>query len=171
MMLLKCVCIFVQLEIWDTAGTEEYRKSMIPQYYRNVDGVLMVFDLTNEKSFQNLEFWMQELKRYRGMENLAVVLVGNKKDQVEEVKITEAMVSRFIMSYHIVNYFETSSQKEEHYEQTRNAFMAIANKMFELRMDMTVSLARSIITLEDEWVMVAAPDLPHRRSIKSCCKL
>ena len=86
---------------------------MIPQYYRNVDGVLMVFDLTNEKSFQNLEYWMQELKRYRGMENLAVVLVGNKKDKVEEVKITEAMISRFIMNYHIVDYFETSSQKEE----------------------------------------------------------
>lgn len=146
---------------------------MIPQYYRNVDGVLMVYDLANEKSFQNLEFWMKELKYHRGMEGLAIVLVGNKMDKVVEgeEKITEGMISRFAMTYHIKDIFQTSSQKTEYLEQTKDIFKTIAERIFAHKMEMTTSLTRSVITLHDDWVMVTPADLPRRRSLKSCCTI
>lgn len=146
---------------------------MIPQYYRNVDGVLMVYDLANEKSFQNLELWMRELKHHRGMEGLAVILVGNKMDKVVEgeEKITEGMISRFAMTYHIKDIFQTSSLKTECIEQTRNIFKTIAERIFANKMEMTTSLTRSIVTLHDDWVMVSPADLPRRRSLKSCCTI
>lgn len=146
---------------------------MIPQYYRNVDGVVLVYDLTNEKSFQNLEHWMQELKYHRGMEGLAIVLVGNKKDKIvdDEEKISEGMISRFAMTYHIMDTFQTSSQKIEYIEQTNNIFKAIAERIFANKMEMTTSLARSIITLHDDWVMVSPSDVPRRNSLRSCCTI
>ena len=144
---------------------------MIPQYYRNVDGVLIVYDLANEKSFQNLELWMKELKHHRGMEGLTVVLVGNKADKVVtgEEKITEGMISRFTMTYHIKDAFQTSSQKIEYLQQTRDIFKTIAERIFAHKMEMTTSLSRSVITLHDDWVMVQPSDVPRRRSLTSCC--
>ena len=146
---------------------------MIPQYYRNVDGVLIVYDLANEKSFHNLELWMRELKYHRGMENLSIALVGNKMDKVVEgeEKITEGMVSRFAMTYHIKDVFHTSSQRTECLEQTRTIFKTVAERIFANKMEMTTSLARSVITLHDDWVMVTQADLPRRRSLKSCCTI
>jgi len=144
---------------------------MIPQYYRNVDGVILMYDLSNEKSFQNLELWMKELKHHRGMEGLVVVLVGNKADKVIEgdEKITEGMISRFAMTYHIKDTFQTSSLKIEYLQQTRDIFKAVAERIFAHKIDMTTSLSRSVITLHDDWVMVQPSDVPRRRSLKSCC--
>ena len=68
----------VKLQIWDTAGQEQF-KSIVRSYYRAVSGALIVYDVTNEKSFQNVKNWIKEA-RANANPQLVMMLVGNKTD-------------------------------------------------------------------------------------------
>ena len=67
-----------KLNIWDTAGQETYR-NLIPMYYRGADVAIIVFDLTNEKTFNSIDFWVESVKQNCG-ENCICLLCGNKSD-------------------------------------------------------------------------------------------
>jgi Ras-related protein Rab-1A len=70
----------VKLQIWDTAGQERYR-SMIDSYYKHSQGIIMVFDLTDEQSFDNiLNQWMPSIVSHLGNVNPKFLVLGNKKD-------------------------------------------------------------------------------------------
>ncbi|MHA2279020.1 MAG: Rab family GTPase, partial [Candidatus Kariarchaeaceae archaeon] len=53
----------IQLAIWDTGGQDSFAP-LLPMYYRGALGALVVYDLTNEKSFQSVQKWMNDIKRY-----------------------------------------------------------------------------------------------------------
>ncbi|XP_015127324.1 ras-related protein Rab5 [Diachasma alloeum] len=72
----------VKLQVWDTAGQERFR-SMAPMYYRNANAALLVFDITQYKTFTAIKSWVNELKR-NIEEPLVLVVVGNKCDLAEE---------------------------------------------------------------------------------------
>jgi len=72
----------VKLQIWDTAGQERFQ-TITSAYYRGADGAIIVFDKTNPESFEHLDAWVEEIKKYS--ENCFVVFVGNKSDLKEEV--------------------------------------------------------------------------------------
>ena len=48
----------VRVQIWDTAGTTRYN-TLTPNYYRNVDGILLVFDITSKPSFEMVSYWIK----------------------------------------------------------------------------------------------------------------
>lgn len=50
----------MKVQLWDTAGTERFR-TITPIYYRNVDGVLLIFDITDRASFRSIQYWIDEL--------------------------------------------------------------------------------------------------------------
>jgi Ras-related protein Rab-11A len=64
---------------------------MTPAYYRNTVGALMVFDLTKMKSFENLEIWLKEARSYSNAD-IAIVLVGNKLDLVNNREVKAEMI-------------------------------------------------------------------------------
>jgi len=68
----------VKVQIWDTAGQERYR-SITNAYYKGAKGSLLVYDITNKKSFENLEKWISDLKT-NGDDNISIILLGNKSD-------------------------------------------------------------------------------------------
>ncbi|EDR26293.1 RAB, putative [Entamoeba dispar SAW760] len=68
-----------RLAIWDTAGQEKYR-SMVSMYYRGSLGAMLVYDVTQESSFQDVRMWLDELKNTE--KDIAVIIVGNKCDLV-----------------------------------------------------------------------------------------
>ena len=70
----------VKVSIWDTAGQERF-KNISSAYYRGAQGVVLVYDITERRTFQNLDGWLEELDRYGG-EKMVKVVVGNKRDQV-----------------------------------------------------------------------------------------
>jgi small GTP-binding protein len=80
----------VVLQIWDTAGQERFR-ALARGYYRNADGVVLVFDLTSRSSFEALGPWMRDLQK-SAAKGLPVIVVGNKADAVDDraVSGTEA---------------------------------------------------------------------------------
>ena len=70
----------VKLSIWDTAGQERF-KNISSAYYRGAQAVLLAFDITDRRTFTNLDIWLAELEKHGG-EKMVKVVVGNKSDQV-----------------------------------------------------------------------------------------
>ncbi|CAD8102204.1 unnamed protein product [Paramecium sonneborni] len=71
----------IQVSIWDTAGQERYR-AITTNHFRGASGALLVYDITKEKTFENLTRWMEELKTAAN-KDVVMFLVGNKTDLVE----------------------------------------------------------------------------------------
>ena len=75
------------LTIWDTCGQEKFR-ALTRQYYKEANGVILVYDITNKKSFNNLSSWIKDIKE-NSPENVSIILVGNKIDLVRNVSTQE----------------------------------------------------------------------------------
>lgn len=73
--------------LWDTAGQERFR-ALAPIYYRDADGALLVYDITDKDSFTRVRVWMKELHKVVG-EDVVVVVAGNKCDLERERKVTK----------------------------------------------------------------------------------
>ena len=69
----------ITLHIWDTGGEERY-KAMAPLYYRDAHAVLLVYDITNKRTFKMLNYWIRELEDRVQTEGLVIVCAGNKCD-------------------------------------------------------------------------------------------
>ena len=72
----------IKYEIWDTAGQEVYR-GLTRMYYRNARAALLVYDISSESTFAQLDGWLMDLRTF-APENLLIVIVGNKSDLFEE---------------------------------------------------------------------------------------
>jgi len=68
----------IKAQIWDTAGQERYR-AITSAYYRGAVGALVVYDITKDTSFENVEKWLLEL-RENATADITMMLVGNKID-------------------------------------------------------------------------------------------
>lgn len=78
----------IRLQLWDTAGQERFR-SLIPSYIRDSSAAVVVYDITNRSSFVNTEKWVEDIRAERGPD-VAIALVGNKKDLDDRRQVTEA---------------------------------------------------------------------------------
>jgi Ras-related protein Rab-1A len=66
----------IKMQIWDTAGQDRFR-TLTSSYYRGAHGIIIVYDVTNKDSFDNVRQWMQEIEKFAS-ENVNKLLVGNK---------------------------------------------------------------------------------------------
>ena len=73
--------------LWDTIGQEVYR-SLTKIFFKNAIIVLLIYDITSRKTFEELEYWYQQVKNELGNEFL-LAIVGNKKDLFIDMKVTE----------------------------------------------------------------------------------
>lgn len=76
----------VRLQLWDTAGQERFR-SLIPSYIRDSSVAVVVYDISNAKSFQNTRKWIEDVRAERG-NDVIIVLVGNKTDLNDKRQVT-----------------------------------------------------------------------------------
>lgn len=100
----------VEIQLWDTAGQEKFR-SLIPVYFRNAIGSLVVFDLTNRNSFENLDVWIGTFKEFAGDETI-IIIVGNKCDLQNEIKVSDDEVKKWTESHGYL-YFCVSANTGE----------------------------------------------------------
>ena len=97
--------LYAELKIFDTAGQERYR-SLANGYYKQADGIILVFDLTNENSFNRLNKWLSDIKDIK--ENVEIILVGNKSDLIDR-KINKTKAESWAKENGF-RYIETSAK-------------------------------------------------------------
>ncbi|TMW42924.1 hypothetical protein DOY81_011996, partial [Sarcophaga bullata] len=97
----------IHLQLWDTAGQERFR-SLTTAFYRDAMGFLLIFDLTNEKSFIEITNWLEQLRRHAYSEDPDIVLCGNKCDLETFRVIPHEQVMAFVERYNLP-YIETSA--------------------------------------------------------------
>jgi small GTP-binding protein len=110
----------VKLQIWDTAGQERFR-SIAKAYYRNAIGVIVVYDLTDRKSFDELNTWLNDIHALCDA-NAVIQLIGNKADLQANRVVTIAEAEQFA-SHHHIQYLETSAKGGQN---IREAFVTVA---------------------------------------------
>ena len=117
----------IKLEIWDTFGQETYR-SLIKSYYRNSSLVILVYSIDDEKSFNQLNSWLKDIRAY-SEQNTKIFLVGNKIDISDENrKINNEMGNKFYKDNNLNNFFETSAKTGYNIE---NVFMQCVKILYE----------------------------------------
>ncbi len=96
----------VRLQIWDSAGQENYR-SITRAYYRNTICAFLIYDVTSRKSFENVREWFSEAKNH-GNANMYFVLLGNKCELDQNRQVSHAEGEKLAMDNGML-FFETSA--------------------------------------------------------------
>lgn len=118
----------VHLQMWDTAGQERYR-SLITSYYRTASAILIVFDLTNRQSYNNLFYWITLAYKFNH-NNAQLFIIGNKSDLNNKRAVTQLEAETF-SQFHNAKYYETSSFDLELLKNTiNNIVLSIAQPIF-----------------------------------------
>ncbi|KAK0423998.1 hypothetical protein QR680_008451 [Steinernema hermaphroditum] len=115
----------VKLQIWDTAGQERF-DTITTSYYRGSHAILLVYDITNPYSFQNLEKWLRYINQYADDE-VQKVIIGNKCDMVAERSVPKEMGERTAQNYSI-SFLETSAKANINVDR---AFFDITERLLE----------------------------------------
>ena len=110
----------INLQIWDTAGSEKY-KSLLQSYYRNTEICVLTFDLTNINSFKNVEKWYKDFINISNIpekNDFPFVLFGNKSDLIDDIKVKEKEVKKFCVGHNNMPYFFVSAKDGKNIEQS-----------------------------------------------------
>lgn len=96
----------VTLQIWDTSGQERF-KSITKNFYQNANGIIFVFDITNENSFEHLKDWLDNSEQFA--KDFKKLIVGNKNDLEDQRVIKKERIEHFANEREI-KCFETSAK-------------------------------------------------------------
>ena len=95
----------INIQFWDTSGQEKYR-SLVKTHYKGAHGCILVYDLTNNKSFEDIEWWMKEIDE-NIEEYTTKVIIGNKMDK-DNIQIS--LNDSNVLKRNDIKYFETSAK-------------------------------------------------------------
>jgi len=110
----------IKLQIWDTAGQERFR-TITTAYYRGAMGILLVYDVTDDRSFNNIRTWHANIEQHAS-EGVNKVLIGNKSDWTDKRAVTEEE-GRQLADELGIKFIETSAKINEGVE---DAFFTLA---------------------------------------------
>ncbi|CAH8313100.1 unnamed protein product [Eruca vesicaria subsp. sativa] len=111
----------IKLQIWDTAGQERFR-TITTAYYRGAMGILLVYDVTDESSFNNIRNWMKNIEQHAS-DNVNKILVGNKADMDESKRAIPTAKGQALADEYGIKFFETSAKTNLNVE---SVFLSIA---------------------------------------------
>uniref|UniRef100_A0A2I3TR16 small monomeric GTPase n=1 Tax=Pan troglodytes TaxID=9598 RepID=A0A2I3TR16_PANTR len=113
----------VKLQMWDTAGQERFR-SVTHAYYRDAHALLLLYDVTNKASFDNIQAWLTEIHEY-AQHDVALMLLGNKVDSAHERVVKREDGEKLAKEYGLP-FMETSAKTGLNVDL---AFTAIAKEL------------------------------------------
>ncbi|KMZ71256.1 Ras-related protein Rab-8A [Zostera marina] len=150
----------IKLQIWDTAGQERFR-TITTAYYRGAMGILLVYDVTDESSFNNIRNWIRNIEQHAS-DNVNKILVGNKADMDESKRAVPTSKGQALADEYGIQFFETSAKTNLNVEQV----------FFSIGRDIKQRLAESDNKPEDRTVKINKPDQAggeNTPSVKSSC--
>ena len=115
----------IRIKIWDTAEQERY-KALIRCFFQKAQGVIIVFDVTNQKTFSDLQYWIESMNShlYDDIDSIPVIIIGNKIDLPKRIVIKET-AEKYAKDKNY-NYYETSAKTGEGID---NAIKELARKV------------------------------------------
>lgn len=118
----------VKAQIWDTAGQERFARVLLPTYFRKAKGVILVYDITNAKSFESLnDRWMTQLNDHASSDDLAKLLVGNKCDLEASREVSRVKAEEFCSEYGM-EMLETSAMNGQNVLKAFEKLIGIVHK-------------------------------------------
>ncbi|KAJ4705007.1 Ras-related protein like [Melia azedarach] len=136
----------IKLQIWDTAGQERFR-TITTAYYRGAMGILLVYDVTDESSFNNIRNWMRNIEQHAA-DNVNKILVGNKADMDESKRAVPTAKGQALADEYGIKFFETSAKTNFNVEQV---FFSIAR-------DIKQRLVETDSKAEPQTIKITKPD-------------
>jgi len=115
------------LRLWDTAGSERFR-TFSTQHYRNAQGVIFVYDVTNQNSFECLRSWLEEVENNCNRTNFVKMLVANKIDKPFDDRVITTEQGRNFARRQNMMFIEASAATSEG---VRMAFEEVSQKIIE----------------------------------------
>ena len=153
----------VKLQLWDTAGQEKY-KSMVESYYRGANVALVVFDITSHESFDSLPLWIENYYK-NGPEQKNIILIGNKKDMIEERQVTQEEAELFSQTNNMI-YFETSAKDGDNIDYV---FTYAAEKLVEFYSSQKETNIKRQINQTNELQSQSFKEIRIEEHKKKCC--
>ncbi|CAG7730006.1 unnamed protein product, partial [Allacma fusca] len=115
----------IKLQIWDTAGQERFR-SITRIYFHGAAGAILAYDITRRCTFNQLNMWLQDLRRLCGS-NIVIMLIGNKNDMEEEREVRTEEGEDYAEQHGLI-FKETSAKSAAEVEEV---FMLTAKSIYE----------------------------------------
>lgn len=97
----------IKLQIWDTAGQERFR-TITTAYYRGAMGIMLVYDITNEKSFDNIRNWIRNIEEHAS-KDVEKMILGNKCDMNDRRNVSKERGESLAIE-HGIKFMETSAK-------------------------------------------------------------
>lgn len=148
----------IALDIWDTAGQERY-ESLMYMYYRNAKIVVIIYDITDRRSFEKAKYWVSMIKKQLDPEPI-FILAGNKLD-LEDKRQVLTEEGRKYSELEGLNFFETSAKKSYNI----NSMFTFAAKRANKKYSQVNILRRSDIVDISEYNAIGE----DKKKIFSCC--
>ncbi|MFX1343508.1 MAG: Rab family GTPase [Promethearchaeota archaeon] len=103
---------YVVNSIFDFGGQERF-KPLIPRFMEGANGALLVFDLVNKYSFNQLDFWYEQIIEHTISSDIPIILVGSKRDLLEKTPtseiVSDKLIQKFVREKQLDGFFRTSS--------------------------------------------------------------
>ncbi|CAN6209752.1 unnamed protein product, partial [Urochloa humidicola] len=150
----------IKLQIWDTAGQERFR-TITTAYYRGAMGILLVYDVTDESSFNNIRNWIRNIEQHAS-DNVNKILIGNKADMDESKRAVPTSKGQALADEYGIKFFETSAKTNLNVEQV---FFSIAR-------DIKQRLSETDSKPEDRTISINRPEGggdPSAAQKSACC--
>ena len=120
----------IKVQLWDTAGQDKYR-TIAKNYFKGSHGILLLYDVTKQSSFQNIRDWIQDI-REEVSQKAIIFLIGNKIDLVDKRKISKEKGIELAEEYKLP-FFEASAKSGENVDEV---FKALYKKISEVYGDL-----------------------------------
>jgi len=113
------------LQLWDFGGQERFR-FLLESYVLGAKGALLMFDLTRPMTLQNLEQWINIVRK--GDPNIPILFLGTKNDLTDEIMVQDDYAFSFKEQFKLMDYLRISSKSGEN---VANAFNILTTKILE----------------------------------------
>lgn len=111
-------------------------RSITKSYYRNSDGVLLVYDITKRSSFENLKDWLDDVRSHVDPQTSVFMVVGHKADKGTEHRAVTSHEAQHFAQVNGFRFFETSAVNGQNIE---NAFVTLTQDIYDLRIAGNIS--------------------------------
>ena len=148
----------VKLQIWDTAGQERF-KNITASYYRGGNGVLVVYDITERETFENLNSWLIEIEK-NANKNVYKLLIGNKCDLEDKRQVTYQEGKDFADS-NGMKFLETSAKTAT---KVQEAFELLTNEIIKSNLNKEKGLEK-----KEKAVHLSSGGADISAKKKGCC--